>query len=61
MKKVESKTYPMRLLWLLPIWVMSGMFNDLILSAIFAGTMAFVTAKIFPWIEYTVTDKETKE
>ena len=48
---------PWRFLWLVPIWMMCGLFEDQLIATLFAFAMAYVTAKIFPWIEY-VKDKQ---
>jgi hypothetical protein len=50
------EVYPLRALWIVPIVLLSGFINDVILSTAFAFAMGFVTSKLFP----VVVRKETK-
>ena len=52
---------PGRFAYLLPIFWMQAQFDDMTMGLFFGLAMAYITAKMFPWIEYPKTKEENKE
>lgn len=49
----------LRLLWLLPIFMLAGLFDTALVGAMFALCMSYASGKIFP-VLVNVTQKETE-
>lgn len=57
---MKAVYYPARLLWLVPVFALAMQFENPDMLMWFTFIMAFVTSKIFPWVEYVKEKKETE-